>query len=489
MYERRFTFLFTLVALGAVLGGVLAAQPGPVTRDVRERAWQANNLGVAYLEQFSYEKAAAQFEAALAIDGTFTPARVNLAIARLYEPDLPAAARMASAAAASPDAPPHADFVLGLIARNDNREEDALTAFRRVLEVDPDDVASLVNLGQLLLQRRAYSEAVPVFARAVELEPYNVSALYNLAVAQTRAGQREQGAASTAKFQVLRETGYGTTYANTYMEQGRYAEAILSTGAESDVAPAAPDADLPLGCPRLGHHDPDHRDRCRRYRPRRAQRFRRRRWRRLGGAHQHRCGAATPAQPPVAAAAGLGARGAMVADVRQRRQTGRPPARSRRHRAVAAEGRLGRVAGRLRGRHPTDRHYRPPSTCGRPRSSISTTTATPTSCSAAPSVTAARPRRSRPGATTATVPLPTSRPAPCPHRRHSWRAQSSPPTSTCGVTSTCSSSVRTAASASGATCATPRSVKSRPMSDWRRSRQRPPLPSVTSPRTASPTLP
>ncbi len=238
MYERRFTFLSTLVALGAVLGAVLAAQPSPSTRDVRERAWQANNLGVAYLEQFSYEKAAVQFEAALAIDGTFTPARVNLAIARFYEPDLPAATRTAAAAAAAPDAPPHADFVLGLIARSDNREEDALAAFRRVLQADPDDVASLVNLGQLLLQRREYSEAVPVFAKAVELEPYNVSALYNLAVAQTRAGQREQGAASTAKFQVLRETGYGTTYANTYMEQGRYAEAILSTGAEADVAPA-----------------------------------------------------------------------------------------------------------------------------------------------------------------------------------------------------------------------------------------------------------
>ena len=97
--------------------------------------------------------------------------------------------------------------MLGLIARTENREDDALAAFRRVLQADPDDVASLVNLGQLLLQRREYAEAVPVFGKAVELEPYNVSALYNLAVAQTRAGQRELGAATTAKFQTLRETG------------------------------------------------------------------------------------------------------------------------------------------------------------------------------------------------------------------------------------------------------------------------------------------
>ena len=50
---------------------MLAAQPAPSPRDVRERAWQANNLGVAYLEQFNYAKAATQFEAALAIDGGF----------------------------------------------------------------------------------------------------------------------------------------------------------------------------------------------------------------------------------------------------------------------------------------------------------------------------------------------------------------------------------------------------------------------------------
>lgn len=231
--------LFTAVV---TLGVVVAAQPGPSqssapTREVREKAWQANNLGVAYLEQFNYARAATQFETALAVDGTFVPARVNLAIARFYEPDLAAAQAAATAAANAPGAPPHADFVLGLIARTENREDDAMAAFRRVLQADPDDVASLVNLGQLHLQRREYAEAVPVFSRAVDLEPYNVSALYNLAVAQTRAGQRELGAATTAKFQALRETGYGTTYSNTYLEQGRYAEAILSTGAEPDLVP------------------------------------------------------------------------------------------------------------------------------------------------------------------------------------------------------------------------------------------------------------
>lgn len=231
-----------LVSRSVTLGGALAltligvgltAQRPPV--DSREQAWRANNVGVAYLEQFNYAKASDEFTRALEIDGTLTAARVNLAIAQLYVPDLAAARREAEAVAQRPDATPHAHFVLGLVARAENREDDAVSAFRRVLAADADDVGALVNLGQLLLQQRAYAEAVPVFRRAVDLEPYNVSALYNLAVAHTRAGDRAAGAEVTARFQTLRESGYGTTYSNTYLEQGRYAEAVLSTGAEADL--------------------------------------------------------------------------------------------------------------------------------------------------------------------------------------------------------------------------------------------------------------
>jgi Tfp pilus assembly protein PilF len=221
-------------AMALTLAGVgVTAQRSPA--DAREQAWRANNVGVAYLEQFNYAKASGEFRRALEIDGSLTAARVNMAIAQLYVPDLGAARREAEAVAQRPDATPHAHFVLGLVARAENREDDAIAAFRQVLEADADDVGALVNLGQLLLQQRAYTEAVTVFRRAVDLEPYNVSALYNLAVSLTRAGDRAAGAEVTTRFQALRESGYGTTYSNTYLEQGRYAEAVLSTGAEADL--------------------------------------------------------------------------------------------------------------------------------------------------------------------------------------------------------------------------------------------------------------
>ena len=205
--SRRHVATFTLLTASSRSASCSPRSPRRPRATCASGRGRPTTSASRYLEQFNHAKAADAVRGrARRSTRTFTPARVNLAIARLYEPDLPAALKAATAASAAAGAPPHADFVLGLIARSENREEDALAAFRRVLEADPDDVASLVNLGQLQLQRREYAAAVPVFARAVELEPYNVSALYNLAVAQTRAGQRELGAATTAKFQALRET-------------------------------------------------------------------------------------------------------------------------------------------------------------------------------------------------------------------------------------------------------------------------------------------
>jgi len=54
-----------------------------------------------------------------------------------------------------------------------------------------------------------------------------------------RAGQREEGTKVIAQFQELRNRGTGTTLGSNYLEQGRYAEAIASTGAEPELVDKA----------------------------------------------------------------------------------------------------------------------------------------------------------------------------------------------------------------------------------------------------------
>jgi tetratricopeptide (TPR) repeat protein len=201
----------------------------------REAAYRANNLGVALLEQFKHREGAEAFERALKLDPQLALARINLAIALYNVPDADAAAREAARALAlAPDAP-QALYILALVARSRNRIEEAVEAFRRVLKVDARDTGANVNLGQLHAQGRNYAEAERAFRAALDSEPYNTTALYGLANVLLRSNQRAEGQRLLQQFQVLRQSGAGTSIGTNYLEQGRYAEAVTSTGAEAGL--------------------------------------------------------------------------------------------------------------------------------------------------------------------------------------------------------------------------------------------------------------
>jgi tetratricopeptide (TPR) repeat protein len=203
--------------------------------NAREDAYRANNIGVALLEQFKYKEAADAFRRALQIEPSLALARINLGIALFNVPDLPAAQKELQAAIALAPSAPQPHYVLGLLAKTQNRPEEAIAAFQKVLSIDRDDVGANVNLGQLYAQQRKYPEAIAVLRTGLAAEPYNATALYNLGTALLRAGQRDEGQKVIAQFQELRQRGTGTTLGTNYLEQGRYAEAIASTGAEPEL--------------------------------------------------------------------------------------------------------------------------------------------------------------------------------------------------------------------------------------------------------------
>lgn len=230
--------LFAVLASALCLPALQALMQSPTAasqQKAREDAYRANNMGVALLEQYKYREAADQFSRALQLDPKLSLARTNLAIALYNVPDLAGAQREAEkAAAANPNAPqPH--YILGLIAKSQNRAEEAVASFQRVLKIDPRDVGANVNLGQLYAAARNYAEAAKALRTAIEADPFNMTALYNLGLALTRSNQRAEGQQLIQRFQELRQKGTGTTIGQTYLEQGRYSEAVASTGAEPDV--------------------------------------------------------------------------------------------------------------------------------------------------------------------------------------------------------------------------------------------------------------
>jgi tetratricopeptide (TPR) repeat protein len=234
--SKKWRQLIFFVA-ASLIGGAWFSAPHAETAPPpdREAAYRANNRGVALLEQYKYKEGAEEFRRALSFDDKLFLARVNLAIALYNAPDLDAARREAEAALKLKPDSPHARYVLGLIAKSQTRADDALREFQQVLALDPDDTGANINAGQLYAQARQYDQAAAAFRRAVANEPHNTSALYGLGQALLRANARDEGQTVMRQFQKFRQSGSGTTLSNNYLEQGRYAEAVASTGAEPDL--------------------------------------------------------------------------------------------------------------------------------------------------------------------------------------------------------------------------------------------------------------
>src|SRR5215218_8545991 len=221
----------------AVIALVQQPPAAPRAADL-EGAYRANNLGVARLEQFDYDGAAASFRGALQIAPALHMARLNLAIALLYGGHPADAAPEARAAAAQLAGSATAHYIVGLIAKADNNLDEAAPAFERVLQLDRRDAGTRVQLGQVELQRRRYEEAVRLFQEALAGEPYNVTAAYNVAIALARAGRAEESRPAMQRFEALRDSAYGVTYSQAYLGQGRYGEALASTGGEPELVDA-----------------------------------------------------------------------------------------------------------------------------------------------------------------------------------------------------------------------------------------------------------
>ncbi|HVR69716.1 MAG TPA: FG-GAP-like repeat-containing protein, partial [Vicinamibacteria bacterium] len=239
---RRAPCLFYLVASGCALfllpwpfSASSASSAPSAVQGPSEDAYRANNLGVALLEQFDYPAAAEAFRRALTLDPALGLARMNLAVALYNARDLEGARREAGLAASALPDRPHPHYILGLVAKAENRTDDAIAGFSRVVEMDPADVGGNVNLGQMYMQLRRYPEAIATFRAAAAAEPYSQTAVYNLGIALTRAGLRAEGETVMERFKELRDSGYRTVLGQNYLEQGRYAEALSSTGAEAEL--------------------------------------------------------------------------------------------------------------------------------------------------------------------------------------------------------------------------------------------------------------
>ena len=131
-----------------------------------------------------------------------------------------------------------APFTRGLILASQG-DTPIGALFPRVLRIEPRRCRRPDS--SLSLIAAVKREAIRILDEAAKAEPFNATAAYGLATALTRAGRVEDSRQAMTRFQALRDNPASVTYASSYLGQGRYAEALASTGLEPDlIDPATP---------------------------------------------------------------------------------------------------------------------------------------------------------------------------------------------------------------------------------------------------------
>ncbi len=243
MSKRTSSFLIAIAAGALALAGHLGLSSArsaqtPAQEDARlsrEQLYRLNNIGVAFMEQYKHEDAVKQFKQALERDPNFAVARINLALANFYLNDSRAAVEEARVAVKLAPDSPYAHYALAAALKNERLYDESLAEFNKVLTIDPRDSATSIQIGLLHEQKQQYPEAIAAFKRAIDSEPYNATAVYRLSQALIRSGQQAEGQKALKQFTQLNVSVDKTTLGNQYGEKGRYAEAVVSAGAEPDL--------------------------------------------------------------------------------------------------------------------------------------------------------------------------------------------------------------------------------------------------------------
>ena len=160
-------------------------------------------LGQLYTVKHQNEKAEAQFKAARDIDPDSEEVVLNLS--RLYAEngDLAHSAKVIESVAVS-ERTPKMEFALGAVYDQLKRPKDAIDAYKRAADLDPDDVHTLGALAQALLNDNQLDEALKEFRQIAEADPEDASAVIHISEILRRQGKYEE-ALTTVKQAVKKD--------------------------------------------------------------------------------------------------------------------------------------------------------------------------------------------------------------------------------------------------------------------------------------------
>ena len=152
------------------------------------------HLGDALYKQGRYDEALAATHIALEQDPNYFEAHVNLgailAARGRYEEAIDV---FAQAAALNPDSTQAAElyFLMGMTAQ-DNGQPEAAAYYMRAFEIDPHHTKAIRRLAHLRLEQQRYDESLELFQRLIALHPDDAATYSNMGIALAFLGRIDE---------------------------------------------------------------------------------------------------------------------------------------------------------------------------------------------------------------------------------------------------------------------------------------------------------
>lgn len=198
-------------------------------------------LGQLYGLNHDSSKAEAQFKAAQGIDANSEEVALNMA--RLYseQGDAKRAAEVLNAVPVD-DRSPRIEFALGASYEQLKKNKDAVAAYRRALDLEPDNLDTERGLANALLADGQLDEALKVLNGIVAAEPQDAQSQIHISEIERRQGNYEEALKTLDKAKPLAPDSLELTYneALIYDSLGRYDDAtavltkLVADSAHSD---------------------------------------------------------------------------------------------------------------------------------------------------------------------------------------------------------------------------------------------------------------
>jgi len=184
-------------------------------------------LGQLYGLNHDSAKAEAQFKLAQGIDANSEEVALNMA--RLYseQGDPKRAAEVLNAIPVD-DRSPRIEFALGASYEQMKKNKDAIAAYHRALDLDPDNLDTERGLANALLADGQLDEALKVLTGIVAAEPQDAQSQVHISEIQRRQGHYDDALKTLEKAKPLAPDSLELTYneALIYDSLGRYDDAV-----------------------------------------------------------------------------------------------------------------------------------------------------------------------------------------------------------------------------------------------------------------------